>query len=282
MITSAFISNLRRQFNDKPVLHQDQITGDGSSTVYASKYAPIKENSAELSINIVIKTEVTDYTLDYDTGDIELVSATSSAISLIYQAVKFRDAEWLQAIIEGHRALGDGIFKSVIMDTSSMIISGGRQTIPCPTNTIKILKIFESTDLTVNGIYQPMRTNWKYDQRSNKIITSQKPTRNNYIAVSYLKKPVAPSSVSMALDLESDWINMIGHKAGAFYLRSQANKIAQQGNATVEEGHLNVQALRVMANDEDAQFEILRKRIKPLLPNLDIPYWDSAKGDVPA
>lgn len=282
MITSGFIKQLRRQFHDNPELHQDSIVGDGSSTVYQAKFAPIKEGSSELSINNVIKTENTDYTLDYDTGDIELTNATSNTISHVYNSVKFRDADWLNAIQAGHQAMGDQFFKTVVMDTSSMQISGGSQIINCPANCIRVLQLFESNNFSASPTqWVPLRTNWRYDRRSNKITTSVKPTRNNYVAATYLRKIVAPSSVSMPLDVEENWEAILTAKAGEEFFRSMANKIAQQGNATVEEGHLNVQALRVMANDYAAEFESLRKRLKPVMPNLGLPFNDSSKGLTP-
>lgn len=282
MVTSGFIQQLRRQYKDLPELHNDVIAGDGSSTVYQSKFAPIKEGSSELSINSVIKTENTDYTLDYDTGDIELTTATSNTISHIYKSVKFRDADWLDAIVAGHQSLGDQFFKTVVMDTSSFMISAGSQKINCPAGCIRVLSLFESDNFTSSpNKWVPIQTNWRYDRRSNKVLTSVKPTRNNYMAASYLRKVIAPSSVSMALDIEDDWQQIVGAKAGEQFFRSMAAKIGQQGNATVEEGHLNVQALRVLANDSAQEFEVLRKRLKPVMPNLGLPYYDHSKGLTP-
>lgn len=282
MVTSGFIAQLRRQYRDLPILHNDVIVGDGSSTVFASKTFPIKEGSSELSINNVIKTENTDYTLDYDTGDIELTSATSNTISHVYKSVNFRDADWLDAIAAGHQSLGDQFFKTVVMDTSSMAISSGSQKINCPAGCIRIISLFESDNFSTSpSRWVPLQTNWRYDRRSNKILTSVKPSRNNYIAASYLRKVITPSSVTMSLDIEDDWQQIVGAKAGEQYFRSMAGKIGQQGNATVEEGHLNVQALRILANDSAQEFEVLRKRLKPVMPNLGLPYYDNAKGLTP-
>lgn len=281
MITSAFISQLRRDYNDNPKLHKDTRNGDGSSTVFKTKFAPVKESSVTLAVNNVTKAEVTDFTLDYDTGDVQMTAAPSNghALDIIYKEVNFRDCHWLDAIKSAYRAFGDQLFSSVIMNTSAMQLSANVQKFNMPANCIRLLSVFEGTSLS--GRFYPIRTNWKYDRRANQLVLGNPRTTQAYCALSYLTKVTPPSAVSMAMPGEDNWLEAIQHRAGAFYLRSLANRIAQQGNATVEEGHFNVQALRVLAQDHEQQFEILRKRIKPVMPSLEIPYWDPNAGQLP-
>lgn len=284
MITSAYISTLRREFNDNPKLHKDTRKGDGSSTVFKLKSAPIKESSLTVKVSGAVKTETTDFTLDYDTGDLNMVAAPANNVDLdvIYKEVNFRDRHWLDAIAVGYRALGDQFYGATIMDINAFKLSAGVRVFTCPTNCIRLLKVFESSDFTSGGVYQPIRTNWQYNRRSNQLVLGQAKTRTNWCALSYLTKITAPSAVTMAMPGEENWLAVIGQKAGAYYLRSMANRIGQQGNATVEEGHFNPAVLRALANDHENQFEILRKRIKPVMPSLEVPYWDPKLGEIPA
>lgn len=281
MITSAFISQLRRDYNDNPKLHKDTRNGDGSSTIFKTKFAPVKESSVTVAVNNATKTETTEYMLDYDTGDLQMVSAPGNGLPLdiIYKEVNFRDAHWLDAIKSAYRAFGDQIYGAVYMNTSALQLSANVQKFNLPANCIRLLSVFESD--SISGRYYPLRTNWKYDRRANQLILSNVKTTQSFAALSYLTKITPPSAVSMAMPGEDAWLEAVQHRAGAFYLRSMANRVAQQGNVTVEEGHLNVQALRVLANDHEAQFEVLRKRIKPVMPSLDIPYWDPKAGSLP-
>lgn len=285
MITSAFVTQLRRTFNDLPKLHKDTRNGDGDSTVYKTKYAPIKEGSVTLKVNNVTKTEglANDFTLDYDTGDIQMTAAPTNgqALDVIYKEVNFRDAHWLDAIAQAYQAMGDQFFGTVIMNTSSMRLSAGLRKFNMPSNCIRLLKVFESSNLLSSGTYIPLRTNWEYDRRANQLVLGQPKTVVNFAALSYLTKITAPSAVGMTLPGEENWQAIVREKAGAAYLRSMADRIAQQGNATVEEGHFNPAVLRALANDHEQQFEILRKRHKPIMPNLEIPYWDPNGGQIP-
>lgn len=278
MITSAYIAKLRRQFNDLPKLHKDTRDGDGDSTVFKSKAAPIKEGTATVQVSGAFKVEGTDFTLDYDTGDLRMVvaPANGSDLDLIYKEVNFRDQHWLDAIADGYRTMGDQIYGSVIMNTSSLRLSAGIRVFNMPADCIRLLSVFECQ--TSGGTYYPIGTNWKYDRRANKLILGNAKATTYYTALTYLTKVTAPSAVTMQVTGEDAWQQLITHKAGAYYLRAQAERIAQQGNATIEEGHFNPAVLRALANDHDAQFEILRHRVKPVMPSLTIPYWNPSAG----
>ena len=277
MIVSGLISELRRKYNDLPIKHNDKRTGDGSSTIYKSSFHPIKEDSFKLYINSNLQ-DSSGYTIDLDTGDIALSVATSAEINAQYQEVKFRDQHWLEAIQSAFRSLGDQFFKAVIGDTTGMTISADIQVYDCPSGCIRMNKVLESDDYTSAGDWTPPRINTRYDRRSNKLILGSKPSKANYLNLSYLRKLTVPAAASAALDAEDTWIELLDLKAGSQFLRSQANKIAMQGNATIEEGHLSISHIRQLANDNEIMFENLKKKLKPVLPATEIPYYIHGGG----
>jgi len=272
MLVSAFISVLRRRYNDLPVKHQDTRTGDGSSTIYKTQFAPIKESSFKEYINNSLIAS-SGYTIDLDTGDITLIAATSNEIKVQYQGVKFRDQHWLEAIQSAVDSLGDQFFRSVVGDVSSMHISANVQKYSCPSSCIRLTEILESSDYTSSGSWKKINANNRYDRRSNTWIVGSKPSKANYLLISYLRRITRPTATSSVLDLEDQWLQLIDLKAGAHFLRSMASKVAQQGNATVEEGHLSMAQLRALANDNEIMFENLKKRLKPVMPASEIPYY---------
>ena len=270
MITSALISNLRREYNDLPERHHDEKTGDGTSTVYKSKFSPILEGSYSLLISNALKTENSDYTLDKDTGDIDLAAATSSIIDFKYKSVNFRDQHWLESIQGAFDSLGDQYFRTTIRE--SFNISASVQVYSAPSGCVRVYELLESSDYTASGTFSKPQTNWRYDKSANKIILGLKPSKANYAKISYLKRLTRPTLTSSTLDVEDKWLELIRLKAGSTYLHSMANKYAQQGNATVEEGHLSVSYLRQLANDNEIKFENLKKRLKPVMPSFEIPF----------
>lgn len=278
MTVSGFISKLRRKYNDSPVKHEDVIQGDGISSVYRTQFYPILEGSFRLYVGGVLKTETTDYTIDLDTGDIELAAATSSEIKVQYKEVKFRDQHWLEVIQDSFDSFGDQFFKSVVRSDSDITLVANQDVYDCPSSCIRLTEALESTTYLSSGPFRPLNTNVRYDRWSNKMVLGQKPTRANYMEISYLRKLTRPTITTNTLDLDDKWLKLVDLKAGAEFLRSMANRYAQQGNATIEEGYLSVAQLRQLANDNEQMYENLRSKIKPVMPASTIPYYINGAG----
>ena len=277
MLVSAFISVLRRRYNDLPKKHSDIRTGDGSSTVYKTMFSPIKESSFKLYIKNTLQ-DTSGYTIDLDTGDITLGSATSGKINAQYQQVNFRDQHWLEAIQSAVDSLGDQFFRTVIGDTSSMTLSADVQKYDCPSSCIKMTEILESDDYTTSGDWIKLSVNKRYDRGSNVLVISSKPSKANYLLISYLRKIARPTATTSALDVQDNWLELLELKTGAHYHRAMSSRIAQQGNATIEEGHLSMAQLRAMANDFELMYENLKKKLKPIMPASEIPYYIHGGG----
>lgn len=273
MIVSDFTTTLRRRYGDIPVKHRDVIDGDGVSTVYKSKYNPVLESSYTLYFNTTPKTEgvADDYTIDLDTGDIVLAQPTSNEIRFQYKSVNFRNLWWLETIQSSIRSLGDEFFTSVIRE--ELAVSANAQVITCPTGCIKLTEVLDS-----NGL--PIAINKWYDRRSNQLILGKSSINAQTFLISYLKRITIPTDYSDELDLEENWLELLELKAGALYARARAIQLAQIGNVSVEEGHLSIQGLRQLANDNEVLFQQGKRRLKPLMPSYNIPYYVHGGGFV--
>ena len=278
MLVSAFITKLRRQYSDLPIKHRDVRTGDDDATIFKSKFAPVK-SGAKLYISDALQA-ASGYTLDYDTGDISVSVAPSTEVRLEYQEVKCRDQHWLEAIQDSFDSLGDQFFRSIIRSVTGITLSANVQIYDCPSSCIRLMEALESSDFTTSGSWVRMNVNKRYDRRSNKLILGNKPSKANYLKISYLTKLTRPTAVSSVLDVEDPWLKLISLKSGAEYLRARAYKIAQSGNATVEEGHLAMSHLRQLANDNDVMFENLKRKLKPVMPASEIPFYVDTGGAV--
>jgi len=281
MITSALISKMRRKYNDSPVKHEDTINGDGSSTVFKTQFFPIKEGSFSLYKANALQVS-SGYTLDLDTGDIVVGAAISGGVELKaqYQKVKFRDQHWLESVQDAFDSFGDAFFKSVVRSSSGITLSAGVNVYSCPTGCIRMIEALESSNYTSAGPFAEINANNRYDRGSNKLILGRNPSKANYMQISYLRKLTRPTATSSVLDAEDSWLELIDLKSGASFLRSMANRYAQQGNATIEEGYLSVAQLRQLANDNESLFENRKRKIKPVMPSSIIPYNIPGGGKV--
>jgi len=277
MITSALISKLRRKYNDLPELHQDIRTGDGSSTVYKTMKAPIKESSFTQYVSGVA---ITGYTIDLDTGDLTLGAATSQEIKSQYKAVKFRDQHWLEFIQDAFDSFGDQFFKTVIRSVTGITLSADVQVYDCPSDCIRLTEVLESDNYTTSGNFKKPYVNMSYDRRSNKLVLGAKPSKANYLKISYQRKLTRPTATTSTLDVEDNWLQLLDLHVGAQQARSYADRIAKQGNVSVEEGHISMSHLRTLANDSDVKFENLKRKLKPVMPSISIPYYIHGGGDV--
>lgn len=278
MIVSALISKLRSNYGDKPTKHLDSLVGDGSSVVFKTKYSPVLETGFGLYIDDVLKTKDTDYEIDLDTGDIVLTTATTGTIDFKYKSAYKRDNDWLGFIQSGIRGFGDEFYRSVTRSPSAFTISAGVQVYDLPSTCIRPTEVYESSDYTSAGTFVPLNVNHWYDRRSNKLILGAAPTRANVTQMSYLRRIQVPQSTSATLDLEENWIEMLELKTGAIFARAMAMEIATQGNASVEEGHLSVQSLTNLSREQEAQFQLMKRRNRPVMPNYAIPYYQYGKG----
>lgn len=275
MITSALISQLRREYGDTKKTIRVSRNGDGSTNLFNVGYFPIIEGSYIVYVGTSAKTEVTHYTLDLDNGDLQMVSAPANNVEVKseHKYAHWRDLNWVEAINESIESLNArGFFKQVVRDTTVMALSANIRVYSGPTNCVDLYEVLESDDYTTSGQFKKLSTNWSYQQDANKFVIGDKPSRANKLAASYLRNLQTYSATSATLDVLTDWLELIKKKSGSIYFRSLAGKIAKQANANIDEGHFSFTNLRTMANDLDVEFEKLALRKKPTRPARDIQY----------
>lgn len=275
MITSALISQCRREYGDIPKYVKVSRAGDGSTTIFNTGRFPVIEGSYTIRRGTSALVENSGYTLDKDSGDITTLF-TPTAAQTIDATLKFahwRDQNWVEAINQAIEELNArGFFKQVVRDTSTMRISANVRVYSGPTNCVDLYEVLESDNQTVSGGFRKMAVNWSYQQDANKLILGNKPAANNRLAISYLRNLLTYNATTATLDPANDWIEAVKKRAGAIFYRSVAGKIAKQGNASIDEGHFSFTNLRTMANDLDAQFDLFARRKKPTRPAKDVQY----------
>ena len=271
MIVSAFISMCRREFNDLPEKHRDVKTGDGASTVYKTKAAPIKEGTFKLYIGNTLKTVGSQYNIDSDTGDIDISAATSAEIRAEYSGVKFRDQHYIEFIQSAIDEMGNKFWKRVVGSTA-INLQSGVYVYDCPSACVALTKVRRSDNFTSSGNFIPMDVNVRYDTGGNKLVLGLVPTKANYLALDYCSRISKPTATSNTLDIKQEWEAGLKMKIGSIFHRSLASKIAQQGNASVEAGHWSVANLRQIANDFEVKYQNWEKKNKPTLPSSELNY----------
>lgn len=280
MLVSGFIKQIRLEFNDLPEKHRETKGGDNNSTVYKALKSPVLEDSYALFVNDILQTEgvSANYTLDKDTGDIVLGASTPNEIRFQYQSVNFKDQHWLEFIQSAFHAMGDEFWRKTVRSTGSITLSANVQAYDCPSSCIRLTQFLQSDDWTNAGNYIRPNVNYRYDRGSNKLILGNKPSKANYVSIDFLRRLAVPTGQASVLDVEDRWLELLRQKVGAIAHQSIASKIAQQGNATIEDGYLSVSNLRQIAKDHEIMYENLKKRLKPTMPSFEIPFHLATGG----
>jgi len=273
MITSALISQCRREFMDEPKSVRVSKQGDGSVNLFNVGRFPVVEGSYAVSVGTSARTETTHYTFDLDNGDLKILATPPNGIEVKseHKYAHWRDKHWMEAINQGVDALnGRGFFKQIVRNTAIVRLSSGIQSYSGPSACVDIYEFLVSDTGLSGGTYVKPSYNWEYQQDANKLIIGSKPTASCWAAISYLRNMQPVNSTSAALDVSTDWIEMVKKNTGAQFYRSLAGKIAKEGNANIDEGHFSFTNLRGMANDLYTDFEKLAVRKKPTRPAKDI------------
>jgi hypothetical protein len=276
MITSALISQCRREFNDVPKLTRMARMGDGATNVFNTGRFPVVEGSTNVYKGTSAQTSGAHFTLDLDSGDLQFSAAPAVNIQAIaeFKYANWRDKNWMEAINDGIEALNArGFFKQSVR--LGRTLSAGVRTFSGPSACIDVYELLTSP---MSGIYTRPNVNWSYQQDANKIVLGGPPARATSAAISYLRRMQSPSATGMALDIKDDWIPLVKKFAGAKYLSFMATKIATQGNASIDEGHFSFTNARTQANNLREEFNLEASRAKPTRPAKDIQFGIEGGG----
>lgn len=276
MITSALISQIRREVGDVPKLTKLARVGDGAITIFNTGRNPIVENSYSIYKGTSAQTETTHFAIDLDSGDITFVNAPASSYSTIFQGkyANWRDKNYVEAINNAVEDLhARGYFRQSVRQ--AIYFSAGVRAFSAPSACIDV---YEALYAPSSGSYVKLGWNWSYQQDANKLVFGAVPTVKLSGAVSYLRRMQTYAATSATLDIKDDWMTLVKKNVRAQYWSFMAGKSAAQGNAKVEEGHFSFTSLRTQARDLMNEFQTEALRSKPSRPAKDIQWMVPTGG----
>lgn len=277
MITSAMISETRREYGDVPKKTRVTRDGDGSTNSFNLGSFPVIEGSESVSISggAVLADTSAKYTLDDDSGDLTMVTTPASGdeLKVEHKYAHWRDKHWNEAVNQGISILNSrGFYKQVSRTSAAFGISAGVRVYGGPSACVDIYELLVATNSNLSASIKKPELNWSYQQGSNKLVLGLSPTKDNLAYISYLRKLQKYAATSATVDILDEWVEPVKKYAGAMFYRSLAGKIAKQGNASIDEGHFSFTNLRAMANDLISEFDNFATRSKPTRPAKDIQF----------
>lgn len=208
MLYSAFITIMRNEARDyaKP-MHND-MTGDGTTTLFQLSDFPVLEGSYIVQVAGVQKTEGTDYTIDRESGLITFASAPSAAaaVDVDYKFVNVTDSSWLTIINRVISDMQGEFFRDVTDDDFEDTVADETEK-DAPDNCIDVVQWWYKTvdDPSVRWTLVGDTINWRYSKESNKIQMGAAFNSAYRTKLHYLKGYVLGDATTDELDMQTEY-----------------------------------------------------------------------------
>lgn len=282
MITSALIKELRREAGDNPKSTQAIRAGNAVVNLFNLGKFPVVEGSYSIFKGTSAMTEVGDYNLDKDNGDLQMLLTPANGVEVKaqFKYAFWRDQNWVDAINSRIDALnGRGFFRQVSRAQGLVYLSSGVAQLAAPSGAVDLYELLvPASQGSGSGQLTKPYVNWSYQQDANKIVLGMRPSVGTPAVISYLRNMQTYEAPSATLDVETAWVEMLKEGAKADFYQYLAGKVAKEGNATIDEGHFSFTNLRAMSMDHEKTFEMLALRKKPTRPAKDMQYFMPTGG----
>lgn len=286
MLYSAFITRMRNQVGDtRRRVHVDW-TGDGSTVVFQcpKDTYPILDQTGTyvVKVNASTQTEVSNFTLDKETGTLVLGTPPSNgqAVTLDASAVYLTDDSWFTIMNDVIRSLGDDFFKEATDDT--LTATANMLSLTLSTGFIAVYDFL--TRLSATEDYYPVEedTNWRYSRDENKIYIGNRdafPTTGQVLRIKGLKTYTLGTAVTDAVDLQDKYLTILEAGCTARYWRYRyKNVIELISKESTESSRTPLQELIMLADRADRLYETEKLKLKPAKPARKIPIFKNGGG----
>lgn len=277
MTYNQLISKLRIELRDLSRLQRDRWDGDATTKIFPLSSVSVSDASYVVKVGGVTKTEVTDYTIDKDTGIITFVAAPATGsdnVECTYQAVNIRDEDYLEII-------NDGIdyfrwkFWRMDIDTTTLTSVTDQYEYDCSgiTGILYILKAWYKTS-SGSTSWQDIQglTNYKYYTRLQKLYVDPTFPSSSYpLKLLYLKSFTKGTTTSATLDIPDEFILPYKFYCYArYYERLIPERINETGAITTFPSFAPSQVIFNIAENYYKKAEEVANKLAPKLPPMSI------------
>lgn len=289
MTYATLIAQLRCQVGDQQhVVHVDW-TGDGSTTAFQmpADTFPVLDQSGTytITVNGVQKTEVTDFTLNKDTGTLlfGVAPTNNHAITIDCYKVNLLDATWLQIINDVIKSLGDDFWKEFVDDT--LVTTSNMLSLSLVSAQPKCIAVYgfwyRKSDVD-NWTTVENYVNWRYDRENNIIYIGDRTaftTVNEPLKIRGLKTYTLGSAVTDTIDVQDRFLTIIEYGVIARYWRYRYKDVVELvSKMTQESSRTPLQELIMLADRFDRLYAQEKAKLKPQKPSYIIPQFKEGGG----
>jgi hypothetical protein len=273
MLVSAWITKMRTMVRDISKYRGNSWDGDGTTLVFQLTNYPVLESSYTVKVGGVVKTEVTHYTLDKDTGLLTFTKGNAPAdgsdnVTIDYKYVNQRDNDWMDiynAVIEDVR---DNVFAEAINDSALTVAANTYDYSLAPIDTT-ILDILSVETRSVSSepwsdITKGERS-FKFLEDLNKLrIEPYFSTAGDAIRIHYTYAFDECTAVGDTVSVTTKFMNMFNHYAASYYFqRIVPNKLTETAIVTKERTFHPADMVIKIADFHRQEGDRLMKLVRP-------------------
>lgn len=281
MTYGTFIDQLRIQSGDLKKTAGATWTADGSTKVLLLPVLsyPVLAASYTMKKNGVNLTETTDFTIDLETGRIDIVSlpANGDIFEFVGTRVSLTDNAWIGIINDVIRAMSEAFFKEV---TDSVTFT--------TTAHMRSLALADFIAVFDIGYYPTGNTdlvnaqNWRFSPDEEKAYFGdydEFQATGNVVKVRGLKKYTLGALISDTLDMQDRFLGVLKLGCIAQYWRYKIREnVENLAKITQDTTRTGIQELIMLADRYDRWFQIDWQKLSPPRPSHRIPIFNPRKG----
>ena len=290
MTYAQWITKMRNQTGDtRRRVHVDWL-GDGSTTVFQmpDDSYPVLDQAGTyiVKVNGSTKTEVTDFTLDKQTGTLVFGVAPTNGhtVTIDSSAVYLTDDSWLKVTNDVIASMGDDFFKEFTDETNfttsanmlSLSLTGSQA------NCIAVYEFAYRSNSTEDWAPVENFCNWRYDRDNNKIFISSRDiftTAGELLKVRGLKTYTLGTAVSDTVDVQDRFMTIVEYGCLARYWRWRYKNVVELiSKLSTEPTRTPLQELIMLSDRFDRLYELEKAKLKPQKPARILPVFKEGVG----
>lgn len=289
MTHATFISRLRVQVGDVEKWVHVDWTGDGNTVLFLMPLLtyPVLESSYTVKVGGVTKTEVTDYSLNKETGAITFVTAPTNgtAVSIDNKTVALLDTVWMDIIASSIGSLGDDFWKE-FTDETNFVSTANMTSLDLSVLQPKCIAVIDfarrKNGTAMDWCQVEDSANWRFSRDENKIYLGTREaftTAGEPLKIKGLKSYTIGTATTDVIDVQDRFITILEYACVSRYWRYKIRELVESlAEVTQETTRTKLQEIIMIIDRYDRWYEMEKAKLKPMRPARIIPAFNNRGG----
>lgn len=239
-----------------------------------------------VKVNGVTKTEVTDFTLDKETGTLVFLSTptVNHPVTIDSSAVYITDDGCINITNDVINSLGDDFFYEFV-DESGVTTTANMLSVALTSPQPNCIAVYDwSYRQSSSEDWMPVENfcNWRYSREDNKLYLSSRDAftvTGHPMKIRGLKTFTQGSTASATLDVQTRYLTVLEYGFLARYYAWQYKRVIESiTKMTTENTRTPLQEFMMLVDRFDRLFEKEKARLKPMKPARMIPVFKEGFG----